>query len=194
MKTEFDKLMDHEYDGIREYDNPTPGWWHMIFLSSIVFSVFYFVFWEYSPMAYSVQEAWDKRQAVEFKKIFGAYGEMAADEPTIQKMRGDAKMMIVANSIFQANCAQCHNSDGGAAGKTGVNLTDNAYKNVKKLTDVYDVIVKGANNLAMPAWENRLSQNQRVIMAAYVANLRGKNVAGGKAPEGAEIAPWPEAK
>ena len=33
-------LLDHEYDGIREYDNPTPGWWVMLFILTIIFSVF----------------------------------------------------------------------------------------------------------------------------------------------------------
>ena len=33
-----ERLMEHEYDGIREYDNPTPGWWHVILLVSVVFS------------------------------------------------------------------------------------------------------------------------------------------------------------
>ncbi|MFN9977437.1 MAG: cbb3-type cytochrome c oxidase N-terminal domain-containing protein, partial [Phycisphaerae bacterium] len=36
-----DHLSDHEYDGIREYDNPTPGWWHLIFIGSVFFSIMY---------------------------------------------------------------------------------------------------------------------------------------------------------
>ena len=34
-----DQLLDHEYDGIQEYDNPCPGWWHAIFLLTVLFSV-----------------------------------------------------------------------------------------------------------------------------------------------------------
>ena len=39
-----DQLLDHEYDGIQEYDNPCPGWWHAIFLLTVLFSVVYFLF------------------------------------------------------------------------------------------------------------------------------------------------------
>jgi len=44
-----DELLDHEYDGIREFDNPCPAWWHLIFIGSIVFSAFYFVFFQFGP-------------------------------------------------------------------------------------------------------------------------------------------------
>ena len=55
------KLMDHEYDGIREYDNPLPGWWRMIFAGSIAFACaygFYFHIanWGTSPDAASGPE------------------------------------------------------------------------------------------------------------------------------------------
>ena len=36
-----DHLMDHEYDGIQEFDNPTPGWWYMLFWACVFFSIFY---------------------------------------------------------------------------------------------------------------------------------------------------------
>ena len=26
-----DRILDHEYDGIREYDNPMPRWWVILF-------------------------------------------------------------------------------------------------------------------------------------------------------------------
>ncbi len=187
------RVMDHEYDGILEYDNPTPGWWHGIFLASILFSLVYFAFWEFSPEAPSIHDRWRSREVAEFQRIFGRVGELTPDEPTVLRMMGDSKMMAVAGALFIGNCAACHAKDGGAGGGAfaGVNLTDDFYKNVKKLPDLLTTIARGANNGAMPAWENRLSQNQRIILAAYVARLRGTTPAAGKPPEGDRIDPWP---
>lgn len=186
-----ERLTGHEYDGIREYDNPTPGWWHAILLASVVFSVGYYVFWEYSPLASSIHDDWNARQVAYYKQVFGQLGELKPDQDTILSMMKNEQMLAVAQGIFEGNCAACHAANGGAAGLTGVNLTDDAYKNVKSLPDILSVITKGANAGAMPAWENRLSQNERIIVAAYAANLRGRNVAGGKAPEGEVPPPWP---
>ncbi len=182
------QVLDHEYDGIREFDNPVPGWWHAIFLGSVVFAVFYITFWHFSPLAWTVQEAWSEEQLVENRRIFGAYGELEPNEATILKMMGDQKMLDVAKGIFVGNCASCHRADG--SGDVGVNLTDESFKNVKTLPDVFVTISKGANLGAMPAWEQRLSKNERVIVAAFVASLRGKNLKG-RGPDGDTIAPWP---
>jgi len=182
------KILDHEYDGIREYDNPTPGWWYLIFLISVLYAVVYVTFWHFSPLAYSVEEAWHENQVADYKRVFGAVGDLNPDEPTILRMMGDAKMLDVAQSIFQSNCAVCHAKDGG--GINGVNLTDDSFKNVKKLEDLFVTLTKGANLGAMPAWEQKLSRNERVILSAYVATLRGRN-APGRAAEGDKIPAWP---
>ncbi len=184
-------VVAHEYDGIQEYDNPTPGWWHLILVATVLFSLVYWVFWHWSPLSWTNEQAWAEKQTEEYKRLFGAYGQLTNDVPTLLKLTKDPAMMQVAKSTFAANCAACHGPDGGAGGLNGVNLCDDAYKNAKSITELYDVIGKGAANGAMPAWESRLQANERVLMAAYVAQLRGTKPANAKPPEGEVIPSWP---
>ncbi len=185
------EILDHEYDGIHEYDNPIPGWWHAIFALTVIFSVVYYAFYHSgSPFAATIQDNWKSIQTAEFAKIFKDYGDLEPTPETMHQLMGDSRMMAVANGIFISNCAQCHAKDGG--GINGVNLTDNSYKNVTKLEDFFSVITKGANAGAMPAWENRLNKNERVLMAAYAASLRGTTPANPRPAEGTELAPWPK--
>ena len=45
---EFEDKVLHELDGIKEYDNPMPGWLMAIWWGSLVFSAAYLVFYALS--------------------------------------------------------------------------------------------------------------------------------------------------
>lgn len=188
MSERRERLMDHEYDGIREYDNPTPGWWHMIFWASIVFSFFYFAFFHFSELAWSPEGQWHRARTGYFQKLFGELGELSPDEPTILSMMGDEKWMAVGGSVYAANCAQCHAQDGG--GINGPNLTDDHYIAVRSLSDIYATVTEGRVSKGMPAWEKRLQLNERILVSAYVASLRGRPAASPRAAEGEAIPAW----
>jgi cytochrome c oxidase cbb3-type subunit 3 len=70
-------------------------------------------------------------------------------------------------------------------------LTDDYWKNVKQLADIPKVIAEGAAAGAMPSWKTRLHPNEVVLVAAYVASLRGKNLPGPRGQEGDLIPRWP---
>ena len=180
----------HEFDGISEYDNPTPGWWHAVFMATVVFAFFYFVYYQGNRDAGTIWSQLEAAQAEETRRIFGALGELKPDEPTLLMLMQDDKMMKVGAGMFKSNCAACHAPDGG--GINGVNLTDDHYKNVKKLEDLFGVITQGAASGAMPAWRNNFSDNERVLLSAYVASLRGTKPAIAKQAEGDVILPWPQ--
>ncbi len=186
-RSQADELLDHEYDGIREYDNPTPGWWHLIFIGSVVFAVVHFAFFEFSPLSWTPESKHEQAQLRQIKKQFGELGTLEPTAETIYQRMSDQKWMEYAASVFQTNCISCHGAKG--EGLIGPNLTDDAYKNVANLTDIAKVINEGAANGAMPAWENRLHPNQVVLLSSYVARMRGTNVTG-RGPEGQEIEPW----
>ncbi|MHB8897759.1 MAG: cbb3-type cytochrome c oxidase N-terminal domain-containing protein [Thermoguttaceae bacterium] len=190
------KLTDHDYDGIREYDNPCPTWWHLIFLGTFVFSALYFLFF-LGSFGWTVAEAYDTAVAENLKLRFAEIGELSADQPTLVKYLRQPDWLAIGASVYQAQCKSCHGADG--AGLVGPNLTDNNYKNVKLLVDVARVVENGASAGAMPAWKSRLHPNELVLVSAYVASLRGKALAGpGDAVEQRdgqyrEIPPWPAA-
>jgi cytochrome c oxidase cbb3-type subunit 3 len=182
----FGRLTGHSYDGIQEYDNPLPGWWSWLFILTIVFSVLYFVIaittGQLSPV-YAYQQSVIEETAREFGSM-----KIKPDAATLLMLGKDPKFHALGESIFQTNCISCHGRH--AEGVACPNLTDNYYIHVKKIEDFVDVITKGRRDGAMPAWGNRLSPNEIIVVASYVASLRGTNYPGGKGPEGTIPPPW----
>lgn len=184
-----DALTGHEYDGIQEYDNPLPGWWKWLFVGTIVWSVPYFAYYHFGAPGRSVEAQYEVAAAENMRKQFAEIGELRPDAPTIVKFANDERWVAFGQSIYKSHCVACHGPEG--AGVVGPNLTDEHYKNVRNVEDILKVINVGAGAGAMPAWQARLEENERILVSSYVASLRGKNAAGGKAPEGQLIPPWP---
>ena len=184
MSERTDILKDHAYDGIQEYDNPTPGWWTWSFVATILFSIVYYFFVTLAGGQLSPSGEYDRAVVADLKKQGGA---LTGDAKTLVRLMKDDDSLRAGANIFAANCVACHGRDG--SGVLGPNLTDDYYINVKKIEDICIVIKQGRNNGAMPAWGNRLSGNEIVLAGSYVASLRGKNLTG-KPHEGQAIAPW----
>lgn len=183
------EVLDHEYDGIREYDNPTPGWWHLLFLATVAFSIPYFIYYETnSDVPTSNQDYLAEKTAKEAEQ-FAALGALKSDEATILTMSHEPRWMGVAAQLYQVNCQQCHGAKG--QGLIGPNMTDDHYKNIKVAGDFYKVVSEGAAGGAMPPWKGKLSENHMILLSAYMSSLRGKNVPSTRPPEGEVIPPWP---
>jgi cytochrome c oxidase cbb3-type subunit III len=184
-----DELLDHEYDGIREYDNPLPRWWVWTFTGSIVFSIGYFFHYHISGNGTSIAEAY----AAEMAEARQAAAKQAAAQPVteqgLEKFMQDEAMMGDARAIFEQRCKICHGDH--AQGLIGPNLTDGYWIHGKgTLLDIYNVINQGVPEKGMPPWGLQLSPTQVRMMAAFVGTLRGKNLPG-KAPEGNPVTPPP---
>ena len=64
-----DPLTGHDYDGIQEYDNPLPGWWKWMFVGSIVFSLFYVLYFHIGAPGRSVIEGAVEARVKAFNNI-----------------------------------------------------------------------------------------------------------------------------
>jgi cytochrome c oxidase cbb3-type subunit 3 len=185
-----DELTGHEYDGIQEFDNPLPGWWKWLFVGSIIYAFPYYAYYHFGATGRSIEDQWAVAAAENARLQFAEIGELKPDKLTLVKYLNDPTWLGVGKSVYKTNCVSCHGAEGG--GLVGPNLTDEHYKNVKTIEDMYRVINNGAGAGAMPAWQNRLDQNERILVAAYVASMRGTEPSGSpKGPEGNVIPAWP---
>ncbi len=185
------ELTGHDYDGIQEYDNPLPGWWKLLFVATVLFAFPYWAFYHFGAPGRTLADQHGAAVAANARLQFAEIGELDGDPATLVKYMSDPSWVRVGQSVFKTNCVSCHGAQGG--GLVGPNLTDEAFKNVKTIDDLYKIVNNGAAAGAMPAWKNRLEQNERVLVAAYVASLRGTDPgAGAKGPEGRAIPAWPE--
>ncbi|MCA9128336.1 MAG: c-type cytochrome [Planctomycetales bacterium] len=176
-------------DGIQLESGPLPGWWKSILITTLALCPVYWLYFHSGAPGRTMADAYDQAVFNNAQLLFAQIGELNPDADTIRRFSAKDNWVKVGKAIFKSNCIACHGRSG--EGIIGPNLTDDSYKSVRSIEDIARVILKGANNNAMPAWEGKLQTNEVVLVSAYVASLRGTNVAGGKSPEGAEIPPWP---
>jgi cytochrome c oxidase cbb3-type subunit 3 len=173
-------LLDHEIDGIRELDNKLPGWWVWLFNLTILFAVFYLVY-------YHVLGAGDL-SAAEYRKEMkksaqikaAAMGKFEAGIPALTPLK-DAAILDTGKQIFLTRCAPCHRADGG--GLVGPNLCDDYWIHGSNYIDTINTIWNGVPAKGMITWKNYLNPDQIVSVASYIYTLRGTHPPNPKPPE-----------
>lgn len=184
-----DELLDHDYDGIREYDNPLPGWWRAIFWGSIAFAASYFVWFHVAERgATPAQQYLAARADYEGKRAARDAADAASvSEALLVRDGDDPGVLAHGQQIFVQRCAACHTADG--RGLIGPNLTDDFQIHGDSRMDIYTTVRGGVPGTAMPAWGEQMPPTDVVAVAAFAISLRGKHVAG-KEPQGHHVEPF----
>ena len=179
---EENRLLDHSYDGIQEYDNPMPRWWVISFWATIIFSILYLL---------NVPGIGNGRGRIADYKADMARAEAirAKNEPSggatpeaLAALATDRNALEEGKQLFATYCAPCHRPDGG--GQIGPNLTDDAWIHGGTLTDIRTTINTGVLAKGMPEWGKVLKPGQVSAAAVYVKSLGGTNPPNPKPPEG----------
>lgn len=185
MSNENDHLLEHNYDGIQEYDNPLPSWWVWIFWGTILFSPAYFVFYHVG-IGPSIHDEYSVAAAEAFDLQAKQFAEMDITEEVLADLAKDSVVMGGMQQRFVAKCATCHGASG--AGLACPNLTDGHFKHGATFMDYFTVISEGVSGTEMKAWKDELGPAGVVGLAAYVGTLSWTFAPDGRAPEGAEVA------
>ncbi len=127
----------HEWDGIRELDNPLPRWWLYVFYACIVFAIGYWILMPAWPGLHGYTKGLlhqsDRGElSVALRDLSatrGAAGQ-ALVKASLEQIEADPKLQAYALSagaaIFGDNCASCHGT-GGTGGKGYPNLRDDVW-------------------------------------------------------------------
>jgi cytochrome c oxidase cbb3-type subunit III len=181
----------HEWDGIRELNNPMPRWWVWTFYMTILWAIGYTIAYPAWPMisgatkgmlgfssrqelAQTVKVATDKQKVFLDKIAATPVAEIPKDADLFQFAVNGGE------AAFKVNCITCHGT--GAMGGPGYpNLNDNDWLWGGSLDQIFQTIQFGIRNdhpdtrvSEMPAFKEMLDATQIKQVAAYVISLTGK--------------------
>lgn len=180
-----DKLLDHDYDGIQEYDNPLPRWWLGLFYICIVFAVVYVPYYHLGPGPLMHEEFAAEMAAADEAKKAAEAAELAktgGKKADIESYIGDADRAAKGKPVYVKNCVACHGPDGG--GLVGPNFTDKYWIHGGTMKDIVRTITVGVPEKGMISWKAQLSKDEIVNVAVYIKSLKGTKAANPKAAEG----------
>lgn len=186
MSQEKDLMMEHNYDGIQELDNPTPPWFMYLFYGTIAFGAVYLVAYhllktndlQIDEYTKEVAIAEQQREAY-IKKVAGNI-----NENTVTLM-ADAKGLESGKALYTQYCVACHGDQG--EGKVGPNLTDEYWLHGGDIKAVFHTITEGVPEKGMISWKNQLNPLQIQQISSYVLSLKGTNPPNAKEPQGTKV-------
>jgi len=185
-KNQDELLLDHNYDGIQELDNPLPFWWLAIFYITMVFAAGYVFYYEFGDGPTLNQELAEEQKVIENIQYEGPSGPAGLDEAKLSGVIADSAQVELGKGIFAGKCAACHGPEG--QGVIGPNLADAFWINGDgSPMAVAKVIQNGVGDKGMPAWGTQLKEEELYQVAAYVTSLKGTNPANPKAPQGNRV-------
>jgi cytochrome c oxidase cbb3-type subunit 3 len=185
ISEEKDLIMEHEFDGIAELDNPTPAWFMWLFYGSIAFAFGYMMYFHVLDYGKMQEEEYEIEMA-EAKIAKEAYLAKAGNNIDENSVKADANPEAISagQALYNTNCVACHGDKG--QGTVGPNLTDNFWLHGGSVNNVFKTIKYGVPEKGMIPWEKTLSPKQISDVSNYILSLKGSNPPNAKAPQGQE--------
>ncbi len=184
----------HEWDGIKELNNPAPRWWLWVFYICVIWSIGYWVVYpawptlsgegvrggtpgnsgwtQYTQLKEQQQEIIDRKGAYLERFHNSSFGEIMND-PELY-----AFAIAGGKSAFKDNCATCHGT-GGAGGNGYPNLNDDDWLWGGTVEEIHQTLQYGVRSghenehiNMMPAFGDGMLNDEEIDhVAEYVMAL-----------------------
>ena len=170
------ELMEDNWDGVGEYNNPVPTGWAVVFGLTMIWGMWYYTV-GYPVNAYSQIGEYNEDSKLLNDKFEAEYKHIVGD-----------KLVEMGESVYLSNCAACHglNADGidGQAADLNVRIEKSVVKHV---------IENGSNNkllgieMPMPDRNGLFNANTGALITDAEIDTVAVYVANGMSGEGADI-------
>ncbi|MDB5020905.1 MAG: Cytochrome [Pedobacter sp.] len=186
MSEERNLIMEHEFDGITELNNPTPRWFMALFIGSMIFAVVYLFNYEVLGFGQTQEQEYvSELEQADLDKIAflsNPVNAKAAVNESSVVLTKDAIVLKSGAALYANRCTPCHGEK--AQGIVGPNLTDEFWLHGGTVHDVFKTIKYGVPEKGMISWEKSISAQQISDLTNYLLSLQGSHPAGAKAPQG----------
>ena len=152
---EFDhNLLDHEYDGIKELDNPPPFWLLSLFYITVVFSIIYGAYYFWLGMGDLQDVEYEKEVASAQINMQNQPQAEAFDESNIAVYTDEDNLKVGADLFATKTCVTCHGAN-GEGNAIGPNLTDDSWISGCDFQSVFNMVKNGNPVKGMTAFKAR---------------------------------------
>ncbi len=168
-------LLDHDFDGIRELDNPPPPWLMMIFYATIIWSIFYGFYYHVFDGP-SQEDEYNATMA----EVKANMPVNTFDEANIALLTDETA--LASGQAFYASkaCDACH-----GVTNIGPNLTDEFWIHGNKIDQVFKSIKYGIPEKGMTPFKDQMTDQQIHELASYViTKMKGAVTTNTKGPQG----------
>jgi len=181
MTRAHDEMLEHEFDGIREYDNPPPAWIMWMLYASIAVAVGYWLFYQTFGVGRQPVQLYEAEMARAAETQLAKLAKQELSDETLALMAAVPAQVGEGRAIFDQFCVVCHGA--GGEGNVGPNLTDSYWIHGGAPMKIWKTVTDGVTDKGMAAWGGQLGPARVQKVVAYVLTMKDTNRPG-KAPQG----------
>jgi cytochrome c oxidase cbb3-type subunit 3 len=186
LAAEKELELDHDFDGIKELNNPIPFWFNLLFYTTIAVAFVYLLVFHVFEVGSLQGKEYETEMAnaeISRQEYIKKVGNLIDENSVV--LLTDKNKIHEGAEIFTSKCVVCHGDKG--EGKVGPNLTDEYWLHGGDVKSIFKTIKYGVPSKGMVAWQNSMNGSQMQELASFILSLQGTNPPGGKDPQGDKV-------